>query len=81
MIVPWWWKICHEPGAVRRHSEVRCARRPWWLEVYFSITRPSASSQPRMFSTMIGAPSGSVAAATSAAVPAKPSSPPEAPNS
>jgi len=27
-IVPWWWNICHWPGAVRRHSEVRLDRLP-----------------------------------------------------
>lgn len=57
-MVLWWWNICQRPAAVRRHSEVRLARLPWFSEVYFSMTRPSASSHPRMFSTLIGSPTG-----------------------
>lgn len=46
VIVPWWWNICHWPDGVRRHSEVRFDRRPWCSELYFTMTRPSASSCP-----------------------------------
>ena len=41
---------------MHRHSEVRLDRLSWFSEVYLTITRPSASSHPRMFSTLIGSP-------------------------
>jgi len=53
--------------------------RFWCLAVYFTMTRPSASSQPRMSSVVMGSSSILVLAATSAAVPSKPNWPPEAP--